>query len=170
MANIYTIASTAMPFDYNRSMIGIFNNVGSGKVVKVHKIIALNNQTVALTGTIKLLTIQKLSTGSGGLPLIPVKHDSISPNIPSQITVAANMSFTVSSTLYVVPWSSDEPIRQAITLDELEIIPKYGELLYIPYSGAIQPITLREGQGISLTNISASNIGIADFFMEFILE
>jgi hypothetical protein len=67
MANIYTITAPATPFLQNRCMIGIFNGVGSGKVIKIYRIAALNNQTVAVTGVNAILKIVRISTGSGGL-------------------------------------------------------------------------------------------------------
>jgi hypothetical protein len=109
MADIFTIAAPATPFALNRSMIGIFNSTGSGKVVKVYRIVALNNQTVAVTGISALLEIQRISTGSGGIALLPVKHDSFQAALPGQIVCATNMSYTNNARLGRRFWSSDEP-------------------------------------------------------------
>jgi ribosomal protein L24 len=153
-------------------MIGIFNGTGSGKVVKVYRVTALNNQTVAVAGVNVIFKLVKISTGSGGLYLTPVKHDSTSPVVPSQVVCATNMSYTTSGLLRNLYWSNDEPLQTtATTNDEFELIPKFQTLWESSYKDtSVQPIILREGQGVALTNSTATAVGIADFFIEFTME
>lgn len=172
MANIYTIAAAATPFLQNRCMIGIFNGAGSGKVIKVHRITALNNQTVAVTGVNAILKVVTISTGSGGLYLNPTKHDSLSPVVPSQVVCATNMSYTTSNLLRNCFWSNDEPLQSTIgTCDEWQLIPKMQNLWESSYKDTnVQPLICREGQGLALINSTNTAVGIADFFIEFIME
>ena len=172
MAHIYTIAAAATPFLQNRCMIGIYNGAGSGKVVKVYRVTALNNQTVAVTGVNCILKLVTISTGSGGLYLTPTKHDTTSPVVPSQIVCATNMSYTTSALLRNLYWSNDEPLQTTVgTNDEFELIPRMQNLWESSYKDtSVQPIVLREGQGVSLINSTATAVGIADFFIEFTME
>lgn len=172
MANIYTITAPATPFLLNRCMIGIFNGVGSGKVIKIYRIAALNNQTVAVTGVNAILKIVRISTGSGGLYLSPSKHDSTNPVVPAQIVCSTNMSYTTSATLRNCFWSNDEPLQTTIgTCDEWQTIPKVQNLWESSYiDTAVQPIVCREGQGVALINTTNTAVGIGDFFIEFSME
>lgn len=171
MANVYTIAAAATPFIPNRCMIGIFNGAGSGKVIRVYRVMALNNQTVAVTGVNCVLKLNKISTGSGGLYLTPNKHDSSSPNVPSQVVCATNMSYTTSSLLRNYYWSNDEPNQATTTHDEVTTIPKMGMVWESSYIDTnIQPIVCRENQGVVLINSTNTAVGIADFFIEFTME
>jgi hypothetical protein len=172
MANIYTIAAPATPFLPNRCMIGIFNGLGSGKVIKVYRISALNNQTVAVTGVNAILDIVKISTGSGGLYLNPVKHDSLSPVVPAQVVCATNLSYTTSARFRMCFWSNDEPLQTtAGTCDEWELLPRVQNLWESSYIDTnVQPIVLRENQGVALVNTTNTAVGIADFFIEFTME
>lgn len=172
MANIYTIAAPATPFLPNRCMIGLFNGPGSGRVVRVYRVSALNAQTVAVTGVNSVFNLTKISTGSGGLYLTPTKHDSQSPLVPAQIVAATNMSYTASSTFRRLFWSNDEPLLStAGSIDEFQTIPRMMNLWESSYSEQnVQPITLREGQGLALINNTNTNVGVADFFMEFTVE
>ena len=172
MANIYTIGAAATPFAQNRSMIGIYNGAGSGKVIRVYRIWALNNQTVAVTGVSAFLALYTISSGSGGIALLPVKHDSQSPVVPSQVVLSTNMSYTNNKLLGYRFWSNDEPIQNTIgTCDEWQTLPRMNMLLECSYKDTnVQPITLREGQGITLNNTTATTVGIADFFIEFTME
>ena len=170
MAHIYTIAAAATPFLLNRCMIGIFNGAGSGKVIKIYRITALNNQTVAVTGVNAILKIQKISTGSGGLYLTPTKHDSQSPAVPSQIVCATNMSYTPAA--LIRNWSNDEPLQTtAGSVDEFELIPRFQNLWEASYKDTgVMPLVLREGQGVTLVNSTNTAVGVADFFIEFTME
>lgn len=172
MANIITIGATATPFLYNRSMIGIYNGNGSGKIVKVYRIWGLNNQTVAVTGVNCILKLTTISTGSGGIALLPVKHDSTTPSLPSQIVVATNMSYTVDKLLRNCFWSNDEPLQTtAGSVDEFQLLPRVSLFWDSSYKDTnVTPFVIREGQGISLNNSTNTAVGIADFFIEFTVE
>ncbi len=172
MANIFTIGATATPFLFNRSMIGLYNGVGSGKVLKVYRIWGLNNQTVAVTGVNCNLQIYTISTGSGGIALLPVKHDSSSPNLPSQVVCATNMSYTNNKLIRNCYWSNDEPILTTVgTVDEYQLLPRMSLFWDSSYRDTnVQPLVLREGQGVSLNNSTNTAVGIADFFIEFTME
>lgn len=172
MAHIYTIGAPATPFLLNRCMIGIYNGLGSGKVVKVYRITALNNQTVAVTGTNVILRLIKISTGSGGLFLNPTKHDSLSPSLPSQIVCSTNMSYTQQYILRNLYWSNDEPLQTtAGSVDEFQLLPRFQNIWESSYKDiSVDPIVCRQGQGVALVNTTNTSVGIADFFIEFTVE
>lgn len=153
-------------------MIGLFNGSGSGKIIKVYRISALNNQTVSVPGVSSVLKINLISTGSGGLYLTPVKHSSSNPSIPSQIITSTNMSFTTSVLLRNCLWSNDEPLMgTAGSVDEFQTLPRFMNLWESSYKDTnVQPITVRPGQGVAVINSTNTSVGIADFFMEFTME
>jgi hypothetical protein len=172
--DIYTIASIAAPFAPGRAMIGLYNGTDSGKVLKVYKILALNNQTVAITGVVTLLEIIRISTGSGGVALPVVKHDTLSPNLPAQVVSSLGMSYTQSDKILRMIWSSDEPLQSGnASIDEWQTIPAGNLLWDSSYSfSEVQPLVLREGQGLAViqNTVTTSAVGAADFFMEFTAE
>lgn len=173
MSNTYTISAPGtLLYPINRCVLGIYNGTGSGKVVRVYKIWALNNQTVAVTGVRLQFDIRKLTTGSGGTPLAPVKHDSSSPSFPAQVVAAQNMSYTLSDLIRRIPWSNDEPVSfTANTIDELEVVPSLNVWWESSYTDSnVQPLVLREGQGLGIIQTTSTTVGVADFFMEITVE
>lgn len=173
MANIYTISAPGtLLYPVNRCVLGVYNGIGSGKIVRVYKIWALNNQTVAVTGIPLQFELRKLSTGSGGTPLAPIKHDSSSPSLPAQIVASQNMSYTSSNLLRRVPWSCDEPVSYtANTIDEIETVPSFNVWWECSYTEAnVQPLVLREGEGLGILQKTANTVSVADFFMEVTVE
>lgn len=173
MSNIYTIAAPGtLLYPINRCVLGVFNGTGSGRVIRVYKVWALNNQTVAITGTILQFELRKLTTGSGGTPLVPLKHDSTSPGFPAQIIAAQNLSYTLGDLVRRIPWSSDEPVAfTANTTDELETVPSLNVWWESSYTDTnVQPLVLRPGEGLGIIQTTSTTVGVADFFIELTVE
>lgn len=171
MANTYTAAALGISFAANKSMIGIYNGTGSGVIIKVYRIWILNNQTVAVTGVLTNIEIRRISNGSGGNAITPTKHVSSNPSLPAQVIVASAMTTTNTDLLRRIVWSTDEPVANATaTIDELETLPSLCVIWDSGYTDPdVQPLTLREGEGVSVLNIGAT-VGVADFFIEFTME
>jgi hypothetical protein len=182
MANIYTIASPGTAFVQDKCMIGIYNGAGSGKVVRVYRIYQLNAQTAAITGTNNIMELWRFSSGSGGLAVQIVKHDSQSVSPPSQIIASTGMSYTNNDLFRRYFWSSDEPVATDVTtIDEIQVIPWFGCIYDYSTSyinSTIEPIVLREGYGIGLVHKGAytsagvitTPVGSCDVFIEFTIE
>lgn len=175
--SIYTLSAPGVTFAQNKALLGIFNGSGSGQIVKILKIVTLNNQTVAVTGTNLILELRRITTGSGGFAIAPIKHDTDNPNLPSQIICATNLTYTedVTSSLFRrLYWSNDEPLAAGInTIDEIQTVPFMNIRMDSPwstYDTTVEPITLREGYGIIIKNTTNSIVGVADFFIEFSME
>lgn len=170
MAQTYTISSFTTTFASNKCMLAIYNGVGSGRVVRVYRMLVLNNQITAVTGAITNLEIRTITSGSGGTDIVPFKHDSTNESFPSQIVVSTNMSITPSSVLSRIIWSTDEPAINSLTIDEFETLPAFSTIWDSGYGDSnTEPIVLREGYGVALINVGATT-GVADIFFEVTLE
>lgn len=170
MAQTYTISSFDTTFAANKCMLGIYNGSGSGRVVRVYRIVMLNNQITAVTGAVTNLEIRRTSAGSGGTDITPFKHDSTNESFPSQIIVSTNMTITATDVLTKVIWSTDEPAINSLTIDEFETLPAFSTIWDSGYGDSnTEPIVLREGYGVALVNIGATT-GIADVFFYVTLE
>lgn len=170
----YTVASPGTQILADKCLIGIFNGIGSGQVVRIYRVHILNNQTTAVTGTQAIFTLNLLSTGSGGILLNAVKHDSQNINVPSQIVMSTNMTYNISSVIRRIPYSTDEPTAASqASSDEFNLIPYLNNIIYQDwclYNTTLDPFTLREGQGIGLINTTNTNIGVIDCIIEFSLD
>lgn len=168
--NLYTLAAIGATIRFNKSLIALFNATGSGKVLRIYKIWTLNNQSVAVTSLQILMELRKISAISGGGALTPLKHNTDVPTLPSTIVAAEGATTTNSSLLRRLIWSADEPLVSASTIDEFELNPNFTKMYYLNINNngqGIEPITLREGEGITLNNTINTSAGQLDIFIEF---
>jgi hypothetical protein len=169
MAQTYTIPALGISILAGKSLVGLYNGTGSGRIVRLYRAWVLNNQVAAVAGTISRLELRIITTGSGGTAITPVKHDSLNENFPAQIVTSTNMSYTNSDLVLRTLWSSDEPAQATSSADELETIPALNIIWDVEYhQSTVEPIVCREGYGVSLNNIDATT-GIVDVFFEVTL-
>lgn len=170
MAQTYTASAIGATFASNKSMLGIFNGSGSGRIVRVYRIWTLNNQTTGVTGVLTNWTLRPTTAQSGGTAITALKHDTNSENIPAQVLIATGGTVTLGTgTLRQWMWSNDEPAASSGTSDEFECLVPLNCVWDSTGDSNIEPLTLREGQGISVHHAGSSAVGIADVFVEFTL-
>lgn len=171
MAYTYTVGQVGITFASGKNMLSIYNGSGSGRIVKVYRIWALNNQTVAITGVLTTFEIRRTTSQSGGTALTPVKHDTSNPDVPPQIVCATGATVTLTDLFRRILWSNDEPAVGTGTMDELECFPTISCIWDSGYADAnVQPITLREGEGLTVYHSGSTTVGNVDMFMEFTIE
>lgn len=171
MAQTYTASAIGATFGNNKSMLGIFNGSGSGRVVRVYRVWVLNNQTAAVTGVLTTWTLRRTTAQSGGTTITPTKHDTASETAPAQVLFATGATATLSSdtALRAWMWSNDEPAVSSATSDEFETLVPLNCVWDSTGDANIEPIVLREGQGISVHHSGSSAVGLCDVFVEYTL-
>jgi hypothetical protein len=169
MAQTYTVSIVGATFASGKSMLGLFNGSGSSRILRVKRIWVLNNQTSGVTGVLTTFELRKISSQSGGTSQTPVKHDTNSENIPAQVLSATGptVSDTSDAVLRRFMWSNDEPAVSTLTNDETECIVPLSCVWDSTGDSDIEPIVLREGQGISVKHSGSSAVGVCDIFIEF---
>ncbi len=172
MAQTYTVGVLGATFANNKSMLGVFNGAGSGRIVRVKRVWVLNNQTTGVTGVLTTWRVQRTTTQSGGTAQTPVKHDTSSETAPAQVLFATGPTVTLDTAgiFRQFAWSNDEPATGTGTWDELEcLVPMTCVWDSATGDGDIEPITLREGFGLSVHHSGSSAVGVADVFVEYTL-
>lgn len=171
MAQTYTAAAIGATFANNKSMLGIFNGSGSGRIARVYRIWVLNNQTAAVTGVLTTWTLRRTSAQSGGTSITPTKHDSLSEAMPAQVLIATGATATLTGDLAFRTWvwSNDEPAVSSGTSDEFETLIPLNCVWDSTGDTTIEPIVLREGQGITVQHSGSSAVGVCDVFVEYTL-
>lgn len=171
MAQTYTLSATSTILTANRSLLAVFNASGSGRVVRVYRVWILNNQFISIAGVIGFLELRRITAASGGQTFPPKKHVSSSENFPAQVTTGTGMAVTTSDLFLRRLWISDEAVASASAtdVDAMELKYPLNIIWDTGYNDTnIEPIVCREGQGLSLQNIT-STVGQADVFMEVTL-
>lgn len=172
MAQTYTAAFLAVAFGNNKSMAAILNGAGSGRIVRIKRIWILNNQTAAVTGVLTTFALKRSSAQSAGTAVTPTKHDTASEAMPAQVLVATGATVTQTSDVALRQWmwSNDEPAVSSGTSDEFEcLVPLTCVWDSATGDADIEPIVLREGQGIDVRHTGSTTVGVCDIFVEFTL-
>jgi hypothetical protein len=168
MATTYTACSNFTAFAQNKTMLGLFNGIGSGQVLRLYRIWVLNNQVVPITGILTHLELRRISAGTGGIAVVPTPHDTTGTALNAAINCSTNMTVTNTDLFKRIIWSTDEPAGNAnLTIDEYECIPAWCCIWDVGYANvAEQPLIIREGSGIALNNIGAL-VGTCDVQFQF---
>lgn len=170
MAQTYTAGFIGVAFGNNKSMAGIFNGSGSGRIVRVKRVWILNNQTTGVTGVLTTFNLRRSTAQSSGTSVTPVKHDTNSETAPAQVLFAHGATVTSADILRSWVWSNDEPAASTGTSDELECLVPLNCVWDAATGDAdIEPLVLREGQGIDVRHTGSSAVGVADIFIEYTL-
>ncbi len=172
MAQTYTASFLGVAFGNNKSMGAIFNGAGSGRIVRVKRVWLLNNQTAGVTGVLTTFTLRRSSAQSAGTAVTPTKHDTTSENMPAQVAVATGGTVTLTGDVAFrqLVWSNDEPAASSGTSDEFETLVPLNCIFDAATGDAdIEPIVLREGQGLDVRHSGSSTVGVCDIFIEFTL-
>lgn len=171
MAQTYTLGAVGATFASNESMLGLFNGVGSGRIIRVYRVWVLNNQTAGVTGVLTTWTMRRSSAQTGGTAITPTKHDSNSETAPAQVVAATGGTVTLTGdvALRAWVWSNDEPAASTASSDEFECLIPLNCVWDSTGDANIEPLVLREGQGVSIHHSGSSAVGLADVFLEYTL-
>lgn len=172
MAQTYTAGFLAVAFGNNKSMASILNGSGSGRIIRIKRIWVLNNQTAGVTGVLTTWALKRSSAQSAGTAVVPTKHDTASEAIPAQVLVATGATVTQTGDVALRQWmwSNDEPAASSGTSDEFEcLVPLNCVWDSATGDTDVEPIVLREGQGLDVRHTGSSAVGVADIFVEFTL-
>jgi len=139
----------------SKHMITLFNASGSGVVVEVYDLQAYLLQIAAVTGVTLRWDILKCSASSAGTTITPEQFDSAAAALPAGVTVRTNGTVTAGNRLggRIV---SGEELTTALTnapgANGIDLLPMLK-------NQKAKPIVLREGQGITVQNVTSSTVG-----------
>jgi hypothetical protein len=169
MAATFTAAFIGATFANGKHMASLFNGAGSGRVLRLYRVWILNNQTAGVTGVLTTLGLRRSSAQSGGTSVASTKHDTASSNLAAQVLCATGATVTNTADLQyrTLVWSNDEPAVSSATSDELECLVPLNVIWDSTGDANVEPITLREGQGVTLQHSGSSAVGLCDIFFEF---
>jgi hypothetical protein len=150
----------------NKHHISVFNAAGSGRVVRIKKLFAVNLQTAAATGVVLRFNAMRITAASAGTTITPVAHDTANAALPAGVTVRTNGTVTESSVYF--PWvtTSEEEtpvaaLSKSLFQQSINIIPEGPE---------VQEYVLREGFGFSVKQITSSAVGSFAWFIVFTVD
>ena len=163
----YYALADAVTCAQNKQVISILNDTGSGKVVALKKLFIINTQLSTVTGVALRSDVKRATAHSGGTVVTPASADSTNPAIPAQITVrTAATSVTESTLLFPLTYTNDEVgATQAFPSAQL-----MAGLNWFPEGAEVQEVRLREGEGLTIKQITNSSVGQFAWLIVFTID
>ena len=159
----YYALADAVGFAANKHMISLYNASGSGKLVVLKKMYLVNLQLATVTGVAVRQNFSRFSAvHSAGTLITPTSNDSLNPAIPAGITVRTGATLTAGSLLFPLTFANDE-------VSATQAFPSV-PLQWLPEGNEVQEVRLREGEGVTVQNITSTVIGSFAYMFVFTLD
>lgn len=162
----YYAVADAVAFANGKTHFSIVNEAGSGVLVAIKKLFAINLQTAAVTGAALRMETRKLTAHSGGTAITAQSCDSDNPALPAQVTIKTNGTPTGTTLLYpFIITTEEETATAALSKNLMQAMFNLQ-----PEGGEVQEYRLREGQGFSVYQSTNATVGSYAWFMVFTVE
>lgn len=160
----YYALADAVAFAANKQLISIMNESGSGKMLSIKKLFLIDTQLSGVTGVAIRADMKKITAHSGGSTITCQSADSTNASLPAQITVRTGAtSVSEGAILFPITFTNDEVgATQAFPSTAL-----LAGLNWMPEGVELQELRLREGEGITLKQITSSTVGQFAFLIVF---
>jgi hypothetical protein len=156
----------AVAFAQNKQHITLFNATGSGKLVKARKLFAYNLQTAAVTGVSCRFDLKRVTAGSAGTAITSAPADSLNAALPAGVAARTNATVTEGAILF--PWltSTDEELATP-ALSKGAFQQSTNILIE---GNEVQELALREGEGLTVKQITNTTVGSYGWLIVFTVE
>lgn len=161
----YALADN-VAFAASKHHISVMNAAGSGVVVAVRKIYPINVQLGTVTGVAVRMDVKRATAHSAGTDITTVKADTDSPNLPAQVTVKTNGTVTESSLLYPLVLINEEISAAQTGLTSILAAATNWQ----PEGNEVQELRLREGEGLTIKQITSSTVGSHAWLVVFTVD
>jgi hypothetical protein len=163
-ASTFSVYSDAVVLAQNKHHISVFNGAGSGKIIRLRKLFFTNLALAGVTGVGIRMDLRKISTCTVGTDLTIQKHDSLTATLPATVLAKTGGTCTDAGLLAAFTMANDELLLTGNSqLDHQSIN-------LLPEGQGIEPLLLREGEGITLQQITNSIVGSFGWYMLFTAE
>lgn len=156
----------AATFATNKQHISLINAAGSGKIVALRKVFAINLQTATVTGVAVRMDYKRATAHSAGTLITPNSADSANPALPAEITVRTGATVTEGVLLFPQVYTTDE-IAAANTAVANFLAAGFN---WIPEGQEIQELRMRPGEGFTLKQITAATVGSYAWMIVFTVD
>lgn len=162
----FTALADAVAFAANKQMFSIFNGAGSGKVIKLRKVFFVNLALAAVTGVATRIEFKRITARSAGTVITPMPHDSLNAALPAAVVAATGSTVTEGALWFPFTMTNDEVgATQAFPSSQLLQATNW-----LPEGDNIQEMTLREGEGLTIKNITSTTVGSLGIVVVFTAE
>lgn len=162
----YYAVADAVAFANSKTHFSIVNEAGSGLLLAIRKLYAINLSIGAVTGAALRMEARRLTAHSGGTAITAQSCDSTNPALPAQVTIKTNGTPTGTTLLYpFIVTTEEETATGALTKNVFQAMMNLQ-----PEGPEQQEYRLREGEGFSVFQSTNATVGSFAWFMVFTAE
>jgi len=163
----YYALADAVAFAASKHMISIHNATGSGKMIVLKKMFLINLALTTVTGVALRQDVKRFSAvHTGGTAITPQPCDTTNPALPAGVTVKTGATLTDVTLLFPIVFTNDETgATQAFPTTALQ-----AGINWLPEGQEVQEIRLREGEGVTIKNITSTTVGSYAYMLVFTLD
>ncbi|HAT11079.1 MAG TPA: hypothetical protein DCS97_10915 [Planctomycetes bacterium] len=163
----YWVLADAVALAASKHHLSIMNEAGSGKVIALKKLFQINLAVTSVTGIALRFDFKAITAHSGGTVLTPSLCDSTNPALPAQITCrTAAASVTEGGILW--PYTTQNDEVSAANTAVANFLSQ--GLNWLPEGGEMQEKRLRDGEGVTMKQITTSTVGSFGWLLCFTVD
>jgi hypothetical protein len=163
----YYALADAVAFAANKHMISIHNAAGTGKMLVLKKLFLIDLQLAAATGVALRQDVKRFSAAhTAGTAITPVPCDTASPALPAGVTVKTGATVTDVTLLFPLTFSNDEVGATQAFPGSLQL----AGINWLIEGVETQEIRLREGEGLTVKNITTTVVGSFAYLLVFTVD
>jgi hypothetical protein len=161
----YIYTATGISVAANKLMFDMFNGTGSGKTLKVTRIVAYVRNTTTITGINQVLECYRTSSvGTGGTTITESKMVTTDPNLNANITAR---NTPTGGAAYYIP-SGVLAAANIYTEEGQNLQERVFLYVYDSFAGLEECLTLREGEGLRIITGAQGAAGVIAIYAYFI--
>lgn len=154
-------------FAASKQHLSIYNGEGSGMVLRINKLFITNMlANVTVSGGARRFDVKRATAFSAGTDIVPVAHDTSTGVIPSEILIKTGCSLTEGALLFPLVFPDDEMLLTQNSMAQ----QLFSGINWIPEGLEIQDLTLNEGEGITIKQVTSSSVGVTTWIVIFNIE
>lgn len=163
----YYALADAVAFAANKHMISIHNAAGTGKMIVLKKMFLINLALAGVTGVALRQDVKRFTAvHTGGTAVTPVSCDSSNAALPAGVTCKTGATLTDVTLLFPITFTNDETgATQAFPSTMLQ-----AGINWLPEGSEVQEIRLREGEGVTIKNITSTTVGSYAYLIVFTVD
>jgi hypothetical protein len=163
----YYALADAVAFAANKHMISIHNAAGTGVLIVLKKLFLINLSLGTVTGVMLRQDVKRFSVAhTGGTAITPTTTDTTNPALPAGVTVKTGATVTDVSLLFPLTFNNDEVgATQGFPTTALQ-----AGINWFPEGSEVQEVRLREGEGLTIKNITSTTVGSYAYLIVFTVD
>ena len=161
----YIYTATGISVAANKLMFDMFNGTGSGKTLKVTRIVAYVRNTTTITGINQVLECYRTSSvGTGGTAITAGKMVTTDPDLNANITAR---NTPTNNAAYYIP-SGVLAAANIYTEEGQNLQERVFLYVYDSFAGLEECLTLQEGEGLRIITGAQGAAGVIAIYAYFI--